>query len=133
MGQVDEQGGAVVAIANGFVQNAIAENAYRRELARSSGDEVIVGVNRYRADDEVEMKLHLIDPEAVERQATRVREYKAGQPRDGVDGALDRVRRVAEGEENLLPVMKDALLAGATLGQTANALRDVFGEHQATL
>ncbi|CAN5829018.1 methylmalonyl-CoA mutase family protein [soil metagenome] len=133
MAQVDEQGGAVAAIANGFVQNAIAENAYRRELARSSGDEVIVGVNRYRADDEVEMKLHSIDPEAVERQATRVREYKSGQPRDEVGAAMDRVRRAAEGTDNLLPVMKDALVAGATLGQTANALRDVFGEHQATM
>ncbi len=133
MARVDEQGGAVSAIANGFVQNAIAENAYRRELARSSGDEVIVGVNKYRTGEELEMELHAIDPDAVERQATRVREYKAAQSRDEVDVALDRVRGAAEGTHNLLPVMKDALLAGATLGQTANALRDIFGEHQATL
>jgi len=133
MAEVDEQGGAVAAIANGFVQNAIAENAYRRELARSSGDEVVVGVNKYASDDEVEMELHTIDPEVVERQRSRVERYKREQERKVVDAALDRVRRVAEGTENLLPVMKDALLAGATLGQVANALREVFGEHRAAL
>ena len=133
MAQVDEQGGAVPAIASGFVQNAIAENAYRREVARSSGDEVVVGVNRYASDEEPEMELHAIDPVVVDRQVTRVQEYKAGQSREDVEVALDRVRRTAEGTDNLLPVLKDALLAGATLGQTANALRDVFGEHRAAV
>ena len=133
MDQVDEQGGAVTAIEHGFVQNAIAENAYRRELARSSGDEVVVGVNKYAADEELEMELHSIDPEVVDRQTARVKQYKQEQDREAVDAALDKVRKAAEGTENLLPVMKEALIVGATLGQTANALRDVFGEHQATL
>jgi methylmalonyl-CoA mutase, N-terminal domain len=134
MQQVDDQGGAVTAIERGFVQNAIAENAYRREVARSSGDEVVVGVNKYAADEgDLDMALHSIDPEVVARQTERVTRYKQKQERRAVNAALDRVRRAAEGTDNLLPVMKEALLAGATLGQTANALRDVFGEHKATL
>src|SRR5699024_10492160 len=130
MDRVDEQGGAVLAIENGFVQNAIGENAYRRELARSSGDEIVVGVNQFAEDDPAPMELHKIDQEMVDRQMARVTAYKAEQDRDAVDAALARVREVAAGEDNLLPIMKEALLAGATLGQVANALRDVFGEYR---
>jgi len=128
--RIDEQGGAVQAIENGFVQAAIAENAYRRELARSSGEEVVVGVNRYADGEASPVKLHRIDQEMVARQIARVTAYKESQDRDRVDAALARVRATAAGTDNLLLVMKDALLAGATLGQVANALRDVFGEHR---
>ncbi len=134
MEQVEEQGGAVTAIERGFVQNAIAENAYRREVARSSGDEIVVGVNRYvDEDEELGIALHRIDEEMVARQVARVTRYKAEQDRAAVGAALATVRSTAEGTGNLLPVMKAALLAGATLGQVANALRDVFGEHRAEM
>jgi methylmalonyl-CoA mutase N-terminal domain/subunit len=132
---IDERGGAVEAIEHGFVQNAIAENAYRRELARSSGEEIVVGVNRFvnTSESSGEMKLHKIDQEMVKRQVARVTAYKDTQDRESVDAGLATVRTVAEGTDNLLPVMKDALLAGATLGQVANALRYVFGEHRANV
>src|SRR5829696_3329477 len=130
MARVEEQGGAVRAIEYGYVQNAIAENAYRRELARSAGDEVVVGVNRYVEDDEVEIELHTIDRQAVERQVDRVQAAKAEQDSGAVRHALDDVRAAAEGTTNLLPPMKQALLEGATLGQIAGTLRDVFGEHR---
>lgn len=127
---VDAQGGAVLAIENGFVQNAIGENAYRRELARSSGDEVVVGVNRFAEDESAPMELHKIDQEMVSRQIERVKTYKTAQDRHVVDSSLASVREAASGDANLLPVMKKALLAGATLGQVAYALRDVFGEYR---
>jgi methylmalonyl-CoA mutase N-terminal domain/subunit len=128
--RIDEQGGAVLAIENGFIQSAIAENAYRRELARSSGDEIVIGVNRHVEDESAPMALHKIDQEMVDRQITRVKAYKRDQDAPRVQEALQRVRTAAEGTDNLLPVIKHALLAGATLGQVANALRDVFGEHR---
>ncbi len=130
--RIDAQGGSVVAIERGFMQEAIAENAYRRELARSSGDEIVVGVNRYQEDDSARMDLHRIDPEAVAEQVRRVQDWKAAQDRDVIAAMLGEVRKAAEGTDNLLPVMKRALIAGATLGQIAGALRDVFGEHRAT-
>lgn len=129
---IDEQGGAVAAIENGYMQNAIAENAYRRELARSSGDEIVVGVNRYVEDESAPMKLHKIDQKMVARQIKRVTTYKRNQNCAAVESALEQVRETAAGEENLLPVMKEALLQGATLGQISYALRDVFGEHRAS-
>jgi methylmalonyl-CoA mutase N-terminal domain/subunit len=129
MERVDDLGGAVVAIEDGFIQDAIGENAYRRELARSSGDEVVVGVNRYQSDEPVNVPLLKIDTETVDEQVRRVQAYKAAQDMEAIAPRLGRVREAAAGVENLLPVMKEALLAGATMGQVANALRDVFGEH----
>jgi len=131
MDRIEELGGAVVAIEKGFVQEAIAENAYRRELARSSGEEIVVGVNRYTSDEPVNVPLMKIDDAVVEKQIARVKAYKAAQDMAVIAPLLERVREVARGTENLLPVMKAALIAGATMGQVANALRDVFGEHRA--
>lgn len=131
--EIDERGGAVAAIESGFVQNAIAENAYRREVARSSGGEIVIGVNRF-ADTDTEstpIHLHKIDQEMVARQVARTTAYKKQQDRVAVESALEAVRKVAAGTENLLPPMKNALLQGATMGQVAYALRDVFGEHKA--
>ncbi|MBX6724201.1 MAG: methylmalonyl-CoA mutase, partial [Dactylosporangium sp.] len=82
--RVEEQGGAVAAIESGFVQNAIAENAYRRELAREMGDEVVVGVNKYVEPESVEVPIQRIDQEATARQIERTRAYKAAQDRDAV-------------------------------------------------
>jgi methylmalonyl-CoA mutase N-terminal domain/subunit len=132
--QVDEYGGAVNAIDEGFVQAAIAENAYRKELARESGDEIIVGVNKYVvAEDGIGAQIQRIDRALVEKQMARVTAYKAAQDRGLVDAALDRVETAARGTDNLLPVMKDAFLAGATLGQIVIALKRVFGEHRASV
>lgn len=128
--RVEEHGGAVAAIEAGFVQNAIAENAYQRELLREVGDDVVVGVNKYAEAETVNVPIQRIDIAATERQTERVRAYKALQDHAAVDAALARVANAAEGTDNLLPVMKDALLAGATLGQIANALRAVFGEYR---
>lgn len=130
---IDERGGAVLAIESGYVQNAISENAYRKEVARSAGDEIVIGVNRFVDDsaDSAPIKLHKIDQEMVSRQMERTTAYKRNQDHVAVKAALQTVRKVAEGTDNLLPHMKKALLAGATLGQVAYALRDVFGEHRA--
>ncbi len=129
--QVEEHGGAVSAIEAGFVQNAIAENAYRKELAREAGDESVVGVNKYAEADTVHVPIQRIDQVATGRQIERTKTYKQSQNRAAVDDALSRVRAAANGSDNLLPVMKDALTAGGTLGQIANTLRDVFGEYRA--
>lgn len=128
---IDERGGAVAAIESGFIQASIGENAYRRELARSSGEEVVVGVNKYAEQTaDTKVRLHKIDQEMVARQVSRTTAYKAAQDRALVDTALSALRSAAEATTNLLPTIKNALLSGATLGQVSGALRDVFGEHR---
>jgi methylmalonyl-CoA mutase N-terminal domain/subunit len=131
--RIDEIGGAVAAIETGYMQNAIAENAYRRELDRNSGLDVVVGVNRYVDDKPTDIPIQRIDQNAVNEQIARVSSYKAAQDAEAVSSALATVRTAAEGDANLLPVMKSALIAGATLGQIADALRAIFGEHRANL
>jgi methylmalonyl-CoA mutase N-terminal domain/subunit len=130
--QVEERGGAVAAIENGFVQNAIAENAFQLELARQRGDQTIVGVNRYLADEEVEVPLQRIDEAAVRRQIDRVRTHKAAQDWQAVENALAQVSAAATRTENLLPPMREALRAGATLGQIGDTLRGIFGQYRAS-
>jgi methylmalonyl-CoA mutase N-terminal domain/subunit len=129
--QVETRGGAVPAIENGFVQNAIAENAFRLEIAREQGEQIVVGVNRYVAEEAVEVPLQRIDDAAVHRQIERVRAHKAAQEQQIIDRALGCVAAAAAGTDNLLMPMREALRAGATLGQIANTLRDVFGEYRA--
>ncbi len=129
--RVEARGGAVAAIEAEYVQNAISENAYVKELARESGEEIIVGVNKHAERESTPVPIQRIDQAAVERQVARVVAYKADQNRTAVEPALERVAAAARGDDNLLPVMKDALLTGATLGQIVDALRGVFGQHRA--
>jgi methylmalonyl-CoA mutase N-terminal domain/subunit len=130
MARIAEQGGSVAAIEHGAMQDAIAENAYQRELAQELGEEIVVGVNKYTESEAVAVPIQRIDQEAVERQIARVTEYKQRQDRAAVDASLRLVDAAARGTDNLLPVMKDALLAGATLGQIADVLRAAFGEYR---
>ena len=130
MAQVEAVGGAVAAIEQGFVQNAIGENAYQRERARERGDEAVVGVNRHADAEPTHVPIQRIDAAATERQVARVAAYKARQDAVAVAQALGAVADAARGTDNLLPPMKRALEAGATLGQVAGVLRGVFGEHR---
>ncbi len=105
-----------------------------RAGTRDPGEEIIVGVNKYVVEESgVGAQIQRIDRAAVDKQVARVVAYKAAQDRSVVDAALDRVEATARGTDNLLPVMKDAFLAGATLGQIVIALKRVFGEHRASV
>jgi methylmalonyl-CoA mutase, N-terminal domain len=129
--QVETRGGAVFAIENGFVQNAIAENAFRHEISRERGDEIVVGVNRYAEEESVDVPLQVIDEDAVRRQVGRVRDHKSAQDRPAIARALSEVAATASSVGNLLPPMREALRAGATLGQVVDTLRSIFGEYRA--
>jgi methylmalonyl-CoA mutase, N-terminal domain len=128
--RIADRGGSVAAIERGYLQDAIAENAYHQEIARELGDEIVVGVNKYAESGSDSVPIQRIDEESVARQMARVRDYRAAHDVTQVQLALDRVKTAAAGTENLLPLMKAALQAGATLGQIADALRAVFGEHR---
>jgi methylmalonyl-CoA mutase N-terminal domain/subunit len=130
--QVESRGGAVAAIESGFIQNAIAENAFQLEVDRELGERVVVGVNRFATDEQVTVPVQRIDEEAVRRQVDRVRAHKTGQDSRDIECHLGVVASAAETPgHNLLPPMRDALRAGATLGQIAGVLRKIFGEYRA--
>jgi methylmalonyl-CoA mutase N-terminal domain/subunit len=130
MEEVDRLGGAVAAIERGFVQDAIADSAFRWEQEVESGERVIVGVNFQRDEQEPAVPLHQLDRERVREQIERTRRYKQERAGPAVGDALAAVHTAAAGADNLLPPMREALRAGATLGQICDTLRYVWGEYR---
>jgi methylmalonyl-CoA mutase N-terminal domain/subunit len=128
--EVEDRGGAVAAIESGFVQEQIAESAYAWEVDVASGERTVVGVNKYRTAGDAGVPIMRLNEDAIHRQIARVLAYRDRQDRERVADALGQVERVARGRENLLLVMKDALLAGATLGEICGRLRGVWGEYR---
>jgi methylmalonyl-CoA mutase N-terminal domain/subunit len=127
--KIDGMGGAVAAIEAGWIQDEIHESAFRIQQAVESGDRVVVGVNRYASDDEVPPEIQRIDEAGVEAQKGRLRSLRATRDQGTVDKALRQVGETARGTANLLYPMKEALRAGATLGEVSDALREVFDEY----
>ena len=130
--KVDGMGGAVAAIEQGFYQDEIHESAFTMQRKIEDGSRVVVGVNRFRAEHEKAPDLQRIGEDDVARQVERVRELRARRDGAAVDRALERVRAAAQGTDNLLPPMKEALRARATLGEVSDVLRGVFGEYRPT-
>jgi methylmalonyl-CoA mutase N-terminal domain/subunit len=128
---VEELGGAVAAIEQGFVQREIEEAAFRYASEVESGERVIVGVNRYEEDETEPIELHRIDPAAESLQLDRTARVRAGRDAAAADAALAEVRRVALSDENLLPAMREALSARCTVGEICDVLRDEFGTYDA--
>ncbi|MEZ3177558.1 methylmalonyl-CoA mutase [Streptomyces pimonensis] len=129
MGRVEDLGGAVNAIEHGFQKNEIERNAYRIAQETDSGERVVVGVNRFQLDEEEPYEPLRVDPAIEAQQAERLAKLRAERDRQAVDSALAALKKAAEGEDNVLYPMKDALKARATVGEVCNALREVWGTY----
>jgi methylmalonyl-CoA mutase N-terminal domain/subunit len=126
--RVDEIGGAVAAVEQGFVQAEIEEASYRHTRELEAGDRVLVGVNRFQEEGETEqVELHRIDPEIEERQRQRTEKVRAGRDAAALEAALETVRQAARGSDNLLPPMREALRLRATVGEICALLRQEYG------
>jgi len=130
MDRVEEMGGAVAAIEASFYQQQIQDSAYRHQRLVESGERVIVGVNRFTETSQREVEILRVAAELEEEQVRRVREVRASRDQGAVDRALATLRDEAEGTGNLLPPMREALAAFATVGEVAGTLRGVFGVHR---
>jgi len=129
--RVDEVGGAVAAVEQGFVQGQIDEAAFRYSQEVESGERVIVGVNRYEEAEPEPIELHRIDPEAERRQLERTARVRAERDAKAAEVALAGVRETARSTQNLLPPLREALRARCTIGELCNVLRDEFGMYDA--
>jgi methylmalonyl-CoA mutase, N-terminal domain len=124
--RVEEMGGAVAAIEAGWMQAQIEDAAYREARAQESGESVVVGMNRFTAGESERIPVMRVDPELERSQVERLSAWRAD--RGSVD--LSAVEEVARSGENLLPTMREALRAGATIGEVSDVLRTVFGTHR---
>ncbi|MFK0157454.1 methylmalonyl-CoA mutase [Streptomyces sp. NPDC090493] len=127
MRRVADLGGAVAAIEHGFQKGEIERNAYRIAQETDAGERVVVGVNRYRLDEEEPYEPLRVDPAIEARQAERLARLRADRDRAAVAAALTALKKAAEGVDNVLPPMKEALRARATVGEVCDALREVWG------
>ncbi|MBI4364279.1 MAG: methylmalonyl-CoA mutase [Candidatus Latescibacteria bacterium] len=126
---IDGMGGAVRAIGAGYPMELIEQSAYEFQTRVERGEQVVVGVNRFRDADEAPSPAFTLDPALGEAQAERVRAFKAARDGEHANHALGRLGDLARREMNLVPGVIDAVKAGATLGEISDELRRVYGTH----
>jgi methylmalonyl-CoA mutase N-terminal domain/subunit len=132
--RIEARGGSLAAIERGDIQREIQESAYRFQGQVESGERVIVGVNRFQEEEgAAPADLLRIDAEVERAQVERVRALRSRRDPGPWTAALSALEAKARSGENLVPAMVDAVLAWATVGEIADRLRGVFGEHRETL
>jgi methylmalonyl-CoA mutase N-terminal domain/subunit len=128
LSRIDDLGGAVAAIEQGYMQREIQNAAYAYQRAIESGERIIVGVNRFTSSGEPMPEILRVNPATEEKQIGKLRRLRAN--RDAAAAALGRVETAARDGANLMPPIIAAVRARATLGEIADAMRRVFGEYQ---
>jgi methylmalonyl-CoA mutase N-terminal domain/subunit len=125
--RVDQLGGAVAAIEQGFVQEEIEQSAFAWQQAVESGERVIVGVNRFEEDETQRVELLKIDPAAERRQLERTARVRSERNGESAAAGVAAVRAAAQGDQNLLPALREALAAYCTVGELCETLREEWG------
>jgi methylmalonyl-CoA mutase N-terminal domain/subunit len=126
--RVDEIGGVIPAIEQGFFQNEIASAAYQYQLETDTNQRVIVGVNGYvEQGEDLRIPILQMDPKGYDRQVARLAQLRRERDNGRVEETLSVLRRAAEGTENTMPFILDAVRAYATLGEITDVFREVFG------
>jgi len=128
--KIDDMGGILTAIERGFVQNEIADSAYRYQKAVDNGENIVIGVNRYCDSEKKSIETLKIKSEIEEKQKRRLHQLKKDRDQEKVKKALAEIKKVAKTDDNLMPVVLEAVKCYSTLGEICNVLKDVFGEYQ---
>jgi len=127
--KIDEMGGAVQAVEQGYMQEEIHRAAYETQKAIEKNEDIVVGVNAFRIDHEREPELHRVDPAIGARQAEKLKQLRARRDNDRVQKTLEDLKRAAASDENLMPPILECVKAYATIGEICGVLRNVFGEY----
>ncbi|MBK5220702.1 MAG: methylmalonyl-CoA mutase [Thermoleophilia bacterium] len=128
MEKVEEMGGSVEALE--FMQREIEESALSYHERYRSGQDVIVGVNKFVTDQVDDVDILRVDPEAEQRQLARLKTFKESRDQAAVEAKLEALRDVARGDGNLLHPIRAALAADASIGEVCGAMREIFGEYK---
>ncbi len=128
--KIDEMGGAVEAVEQGFIQREIQDSAYKYQREIEKEERVVVGVNRFQTEEEKPTNLLRVDPEVRVGQIEQLRRLKSERDDEKVKQSLAALKAGAEGKDNLMPLILDAVRAYGTLGEISDVLRGVFGEYQ---
>jgi methylmalonyl-CoA mutase N-terminal domain/subunit len=127
--QIDDMGGMVPAIEQGWVQQQIEQAAYEYGQSIERGDRVIVGVNKYQVGEDPQMDLFEVSDEVAQRQREKVQQVRDNRDEAAVQKTLERIDQAARGDENMMPPILDAVRAYATIGEICETMQQVFGEY----
>lgn len=128
--KIDEMGGAVKAIEEGYIQDEIAQSAYAYQKSVEEKEQIIVGVNAYQTEEEPPINLFRVDDSIRQDQVKKLDRVKAERDDQAVNDALTSLEDAAQTANNLMPYLIRAVESYATLGEIAEAMRKVFGEHE---
>jgi methylmalonyl-CoA mutase N-terminal domain/subunit len=128
---IDDMGGSVTAIENGFMQNKIADSAYAYQKNIESKEKIIVGVNEFISESSTPIPILKIDEKIRQEQIDKLKLIKENRDADKVAACLAAIKLAALGTDNLMPKVIEAVEQHCTLGEIADILRSVFGEYQA--
>ena len=128
--KVERLGGVIPAIEKGFFQREIAEASYRYQKEIDNNNRIIVGVNKYKTDEEITVPLLKMDEKGEHRQINRLKKLRKERNHSRFESNLKKLKKAAEGEDNLMPYILDCVHSYATLGETCEILREVFGEYE---
>ena len=127
---IDEMGGAVAAIEQGYIQREIQDSAYTYQREIEKKERIVVGLNRFQVEEEKPTNLLRVDPAVRIAQIERLKELRSERDNNKVTNCLSILKQGAKGNDNLMPPILEAVKAYATLGEICNTLREVFGEYQ---
>jgi methylmalonyl-CoA mutase N-terminal domain/subunit len=128
--RVEDLGGVLACIENGFFQQEIADSAFHFQQEVDAGQYMVVGVNAYEDDAPLRIPILEMDPQGYERQCARLEDLRNTRDQDAVQRALEHLHAAAAGETNMMPSIVEAARAYATLGEITDVLREEFGLYQ---
>ena len=128
--KIDAMGGAIKAIEAGYIQGEIAESAYQYQKEIESRKRIIVGMNQFQVEEEPLGDLLRIQPEAERYQKEKLSKVKIERDNEKVKEVLSTLKKAAQGTDNLVPPILEAVKAYASLGEISDTLREVFGEYR---
>jgi methylmalonyl-CoA mutase N-terminal domain/subunit len=128
--KIDALGGALPAIKTGFMQREIQEAAYQAQRAIESGEEVVVGVNDFQVEEEIELEALKVDPEVEQNQMQKLAELREIRNNEKVQELLSELEDAARGDDPLMPLFITCAENDVTLGEICNVLREVWGQYQ---
>ena len=129
--KIDDIGGALAAIEQGYTQREIQDSAYRYQRAIEQNEQVIVGLNKFSVDEDVTPDLLRVDESVGKQQAERLAALRHRRDNGAVEQTLANLKQAARGTENLMPHILAAVKAYATTGEICHTLREVWGEYEA--
>ena len=127
---IDQMGGAQSAIEQGYIQGEIQEAAYQYQRELETKDQIVVGVNAFEVDEDLELEPLRVDPSIEAEQCQRLAELRKRRDQTRVHEMLTQLETAAHGDENLMPVFIESVENDVTLGEICNTLRQVWGEYQ---